>query len=155
MACGQVERKIHDFNLSCCKSNSNSIRTQHYPLEIFKIHLLLHLCFSLGMRSPRRPYFLFLLQPNVVIGSTCYWPDGSVVSDQWSYTPCNSTANGVESTCCSQGDVCSSNGYCLGTAGYMYRGACTDSSWNDGSCCQNCRDSMSSSCWYVSSLMPF
>ncbi len=109
----------------------------------FETRLLSDFASSSRMRTLRPMSLLILFQRNVVVSRTCYWPDESIVSDQEgdNYTPCNSTANGVDSACCDKDDVCSSSGYCLGRSGYMYRGACTDPSWNAEACSQECKDS--------------
>lgn len=139
-------KKIHDFQISRAVTSKC---TKHYPPENFEAHLLLDLYSSLSMRTLLLIFFLTLLQRNTVVSSTCYWPDESVVSDSWHYTPCSSTANGVDSACCDENDVCSSTGFCLGRGGYMYRGACTDSSWNAEACCQECRNSMYQLSWHL------
>lgn len=68
----------------------------------------------------------------------CYYPDGTV--PLLPYMPCNSTAEGVHSACCAQGDPCSKTGYCYGNAGFLYRGGCTDQTWASEQCCPHCRD---------------
>ncbi|KAM0804507.1 hypothetical protein BDR22DRAFT_885754 [Usnea florida] len=67
----------------------------------------------------------------------CYNPDQTVPSPP--YVPCD-TATGVHSACCTAGDACTSNGYCLGPVGYPYRGGCTDITWNSPNCCPGCRN---------------
>jgi len=74
----------------------------------------------------------------------CYWPDTTQVgyyhglSHKLNYTfrPCDSEG---ESACCAEGEVCLTNGLCFGaTVGSVYRGACTDRSWNSAACPQYC-----------------
>jgi hypothetical protein len=60
----------------------------------------------------------------------CYWPDGGAA--QSNYVPCNSTA--TASACCAVNDACTTYGWCLGSAGMVYRGGCTDPSWKSGAC---------------------
>jgi hypothetical protein len=66
---------------------------------------------------------LFALAFRIVAGTSCYYPDGSLAVD-YNYVPCAST--GV-SACCipDEGDKCLSNGLCLFTSDYIYRGACS------------------------------
>lgn len=68
--------------------------------------------------------------------ATCYYPDGSVPT---TYVPCNSTADGADSACCSVGDLCSIRGYCHGNVGFMYRGGCTDRTWTSPNCAAQCK----------------
>ncbi|KAF2683507.1 hypothetical protein K458DRAFT_419104 [Lentithecium fluviatile CBS 122367] len=83
------------------------------------------------------------------VAASCYYPDGSFPSD-YTYTECS--GDGI-STCCIQdnGMQCLSNGLCYSEASnYMYRGGCTDKSWQDEGCFQHCKgtsDSYSSSSW--------
>ncbi|KAK6359179.1 hypothetical protein TWF696_000344 [Orbilia brochopaga] len=67
----------------------------------------------------------------------CYYPDGSVASK---YSPCDESAD--NSPCCAQSDnvACLSSGLCYGQYGYVYRGACTDSSWEASECPDPCSD---------------
>jgi hypothetical protein len=60
----------------------------------------------------------------------CYWPNG--LTAQSNYVPCNSTA--TASACCALNDTCTTYGWCLGSAGMVYRGGCTDPSWKSGAC---------------------
>ena len=96
---------------------------------------------SMHIMQVRLPLFFFCLwQMSISADSTCYWPDGSTVPSHSDYTPCNQTATGVDSACCGSGDPCSANGYCLGSAGYVYRGGCTDINWDADECCPSCRN---------------
>ncbi|KAE8441489.1 hypothetical protein EG329_004913 [Mollisiaceae sp. DMI_Dod_QoI] len=53
------------------------------------------------------------------VAQQCYWPDGTDSDPK--YRACNATA--PVSACCSINDACTTNGWCLGSAGYVYRGA--------------------------------
>jgi hypothetical protein len=66
---------------------------------------------------------LLALSFKVVVGTSCYYPDGSLATD-YVYVPCGSSG---ESACCipDEGDKCLSNGLCLFTSDYIYRGACS------------------------------
>lgn len=71
----------------------------------------------------------------------CYWPDGSDAPA--AYKPC---ANG-RGACCydidpEYHDLCYDNGFCYSLLfGSVYRGACTNQSWNDGNgCASQCLD---------------
>lgn len=73
----------------------------------------------------------------LLAGKSCYNPDQTVPSNP--YYPCN-TASGVDSACCGFGDQCTENGYCFGSAGYIYRGGCTDITWQSANCAHHCKD---------------
>src|SRR5579862_5078379 len=82
----------------------------------------------------------FLLSRVSCAASVCYFPDHNTVAPS-GYGPCNSTADGEFSACCDLGNsACSTTGYCYGSAGYMYRGACTDKTWNSPACPGTCSD---------------
>ena len=87
---------------------------------------------------------LFLRYKPIIANRTCYWPDGSKIADSFDYAPCDLTAIGVASACCASTDPCSPNGYCFGTAGYTYRGGCTDINWDADKCCPSCRNGIES-----------
>ncbi|KAI9809815.1 MAG: hypothetical protein M1825_000248 [Sarcosagium campestre] len=67
--------------------------------------------------------------------STCYWPDGSIASDN---IPCDPTAE-VTSCCPNDGrSVCLSNGLCFFLPdGTIDRFSCTDQGWGEG-CSDRC-----------------
>jgi len=67
----------------------------------------------------------------------CYWPNGGVDTGS---VPCNQTT--TVSACCSPGDSCSATGLCLGSAGYPYRGSCTDQTWASPACSKLCLQGM-------------
>ena len=88
--------------------------------------------------------FVTLLAPlhlRPVLARDCFWPDGSIAisASNSAYLPCGPD-DGVHSGCCVPDDGCSTEGYCFGL-GYMYRGGCTDQSWNAPECPQYCRNS--------------
>ena len=68
----------------------------------------------------------------------CFYPDGTIPTD-YTYVACG-PETGPESACCGQGHGCSVNGYCMGNAGFMYRGACTDSTWAAPECARHCQN---------------
>ncbi|KAF2255367.1 hypothetical protein BU26DRAFT_600882 [Trematosphaeria pertusa] len=83
------------------------------------------------------------------VDASCFYPDGTF-PDDYVYTACS----GDEFTSCcilTEGDQCLSNGLCYSqAAGYMFRGACTDKTWNSENCFQHCKgtlDDYSSSSW--------
>jgi hypothetical protein len=86
-------------------------------------------------------FFLFL---GMVQSQACYWPDGTAAGS--SYAPCPSS-NGTGPCCYDSGpslsDLCYSNGFCYSVVlGKIYRGACTDQSWNRGAgCASQCLNS--------------
>lgn len=69
--------------------------------------------------------------------ATCWFPDGKTIAD--TYITCNTTKNEAQSACCDAGDPCSTNGFCMGNAGFAYRGGCTDSTWESPSCAKVCK----------------
>ncbi|KAH8821311.1 hypothetical protein F5884DRAFT_83197 [Xylogone sp. PMI_703] len=65
----------------------------------------------------------------------CYFPDGSIPTD-YIWEPCINDET-KESSCCvpSEGDICQPNGLCLySLTDDVYRGTCTDRTWNDPAC---------------------
>jgi len=70
--------------------------------------------------------------------AVCYYPNGNIAP---TYQPCNQTSDGSPSACCElSSSACSLTGYCYGNAGVMYRGGCTDSTFNAVECPQQCKD---------------
>ncbi|KAI1170926.1 hypothetical protein F4777DRAFT_89201 [Nemania sp. FL0916] len=70
----------------------------------------------------------------------CYYPNGKEAPKS-QQQPCNSTEDGRVSLCCDmRNSVCTTTGLCLGSAGYYYRGTCTDRSWISPSCPRVCTD---------------
>lgn len=81
------------------------------------------------------PVFIFVyLKGSAVLAFTqCYYPDGSIPTD-YVWVPCTGA---TYSSCCvpSEGDVCQPDGLCyFPDEDMLYRGACTDRTWNDPSC---------------------
>ncbi|KAF2112427.1 hypothetical protein BDV96DRAFT_580683 [Lophiotrema nucula] len=77
------------------------------------------------------------------VQGSCYYPDGSF-PDDYIYTECSSDEG---TTCCrlEEGDQCLSNGLCYYPWGeYMFRGGCSDKSWNSTGCFQHCKTGDSS-----------
>ncbi|KAI2837487.1 hypothetical protein CBS11350_8691 [Aspergillus niger] len=69
--------------------------------------------------------------------ATCYFPDGSIASNN---VPCSSD---TYSACCGKSDVCLSNNLCMDTGEQPYvlsRGACTDPNWESDNCPSVCQD---------------
>ena len=87
------------------------------------------------------PTLLLTYYRILIACGSCYNPDQSVPIRP--YSPCD-TVSGVHSACCAPGDPCTANGYCFGSAGYLYRGGCTDITWQSPNCCPKCRDSTQS-----------
>ena len=79
---------------------------------------------------------LALVSP--VLARDCFYPDGTIPTDS-NYVPCG-PQDGPHSACCASGDGCSSTGYCFGSAGYMYRGGCTDKNWTAPECARHCKN---------------
>ncbi|EMD95495.1 hypothetical protein COCC4DRAFT_155910 [Bipolaris maydis ATCC 48331] len=81
----------------------------------------------------------------VVKSQQCYGVDGSLLDK--SYTPCNPSAK--NSGCCASGDICLSNGLCMGTQGasigVIFSRGCTDSTGKDVACPQQCSGGSSNS----------
>lgn len=67
----------------------------------------------------------------------CYYPDGSIPTD-YIYVACT---NNAVSSCCipSEGDICQDSGLCYyPPSGSLFRGACTDKTWDSSDCPQVC-----------------
>ena len=126
--------RSHPLEASKCRPFKNiiSFSPRHqFPFFSHSMHIM----------QVTLPLFFFCLwQISISADSTCYWPNGSAVPDHFTYTPCNQTVTGVDSACCGSGDPCSPNGYCFGSAGYVYRGGCTDINWDTDACCPSCRN---------------
>ena len=92
------------------------------------------------MYSSRPCLFVFsLLFPSgSCVHAECYYPDKSIVPN---FQACNlAQANGT--ACCELStSVCTTEGYCVGNAGFFYRGGCTDPDWASPNCAKNCLDS--------------
>ncbi|TVY25062.1 hypothetical protein LHYA1_G007344 [Lachnellula hyalina] len=90
--------------------------------------------FSVITTTPSRIPIILLLLSSYFTPTTCsandscFFPNGGLAN---SYTACSSTG-ASHSSCCIDGDVCTSAGYCVSNSkGYVYRGACTDSDWGN------------------------
>ena len=91
---------------------------------------------------------------------TCYYPNGE---EAFKDTPCQTTQPGQTSACCASSAICLDNKLCLPQVGYeevIWRGSCTDRSWQSGDCPQFCQDgkfmsmiSLESNSILVSSLL--
>ncbi|KAK0799077.1 hypothetical protein LTR87_009318 [Friedmanniomyces endolithicus] len=80
---------------------------------------------------------------SLAYAQSCYWPAETQANSNW--TPCDASKSA--SHCCHAEDLCLNNGYCFAQAGSgngfpnrLVRGACTDRSWQSGSCPQYCAD---------------
>lgn len=69
------------------------------------------------------------------LAQSCKWKNGQDATD---YFACDPTA--AQSQCCLQGEACVSSGYCYGSLGVIYRGACAGGWGNDTACPQACND---------------
>ncbi|KAG0647900.1 hypothetical protein D0Z07_5666 [Hyphodiscus hymeniophilus] len=80
---------------------------------------------------------LILLNPSESLAFIqCYFPDGSIPTD-YVWEPCTGAQY---SSCCvpSEGDVCQENGLCYYPGSeQLYRGTCTDRTWDDPACNAN------------------
>ena len=90
--------------------------------------MMLRIAFSLGIYLPH------------LAAATCYYPDDTVTPEDVS---CRYTGN---SSCCSFGWTCLSNGLCQNPSptindhggGKYYRGSCTDPTFNSPNCAAVC-----------------
>ncbi|KAK6337672.1 hypothetical protein TWF730_003064 [Orbilia blumenaviensis] len=66
----------------------------------------------------------------------CYYPNGSRANNDMACNPEAETNNKIHSSCCSVDDnvACLSSNLCYNHIGYIYRGSCTDPTWEDPSC---------------------
>ena len=110
------------------------------PLPYFALHPLLF-----SMRCLARKSFNSILWSFgfVIVGlntasafTQCYYPDGSIPTD-YIWEPCTGSQY---SSCCipTEGDICQENGLCYYPPnGEVYRGTCTDQTWDDPACPSN------------------
>ena len=77
------------------------------------------------------------------VEATCYLPNGTEISA--GYAPCG-VANGAHSMCCRLKDTvyphrCRSDGLCIpNTNNKLWRGTCTDPTWENPACLHLCTD---------------
>jgi hypothetical protein len=89
---------------------------------------------------------LLLLSSLVALinAETCYLPDGSSLGG--GLRVCDPSA--PASACCASGDECTTNGFCKagndGDNNWLWRGGCTDKTWESDSCPKYCWDSSTS-----------
>jgi hypothetical protein len=99
------------------------------------------LLFDINTLISALAFGLVELKP-VLAFTQCYYPDGSIPTD-YVWEPCTGSEF---SSCCipSEGDICQEDGLCYYPSNeQVYRGACTDRTWNDPSCPSNiCVNSM-------------
>lgn len=89
-------------------------------------------------------YILLLLLPRIVLGQTCYYPNGDVSTSDF---PCSSEVDGL---CCPLNWQCLSNGLCyLDNAQYFGRYTCTDRTWSAPGCPEICTDGSHSQCCII------
>lgn len=78
----------------------------------------------------------------------CWAPDGKTKADNETYVPCNKLGieqDGVFSSCCNldgdadERDLCTTTGLCL-NGNSLFRGYCTDKSWDSDACVKVCTD---------------
>ncbi|PWY68144.1 hypothetical protein BO83DRAFT_87284 [Aspergillus eucalypticola CBS 122712] len=105
--------------------------SSHHPL-------LSHNMIAKGIRATAILLFLLLATctPTSSATATCYYPDGTIASNN---VPCSSD---TYSACCGKSDVCLSNNLCMDTGEQPYvlsRGACTDPNWESDNCPSVCR----------------
>ncbi|KAK0511200.1 hypothetical protein JMJ35_006752 [Cladonia borealis] len=89
-----------------------------------------------------------LLQFHLVFAQSCYFPDGTNAPD---HTPCNGSVS--VSHCCEPGDTCLTTSLCYQAADLSINtGTCTDKTWKDPSCFQQCPISADYKTPYVNTL---
>ncbi|KNG47043.1 hypothetical protein DDE82_001199 [Stemphylium lycopersici] len=81
---------------------------------------------------------VFVTLVAVATSQQCYGVDGSALDN--THTPCNPSA--THSACCASGDICMSNGLCMGTKddsiGKIFSRGCTDATGKDVACASIC-----------------
>ncbi|KAK1656787.1 hypothetical protein BDP55DRAFT_709124 [Colletotrichum godetiae] len=83
-----------------------------------------------------RVYFVITLLKILATGQTCYWPNG-VPNDV--VKPCPVTAGTEAAACCFEDHYCLTNGLCFEPLTLtMYRGACTDETFQSSGCPKYC-----------------
>ena len=82
----------------------------------------------------------FLEKVTTIGAQTCYFPDGSVADHN---TPCRAPSANQASACCAYSDICLDNSLCLAQSGHgvIWRGSCTDQTWQSIECARYCQDS--------------
>ena len=91
-------------------------------------------------------YVLFntIAETTAQSGPSCYSPDRTLTEQD---SPCDLSSE--ESACCNRNDICLDNHLCLPQSSplrnIIYRGTCTDSSWQSDACPKYCQDSELSS----------
>jgi hypothetical protein len=139
-----ARKQVFGFKSSLLRSAfplSSSVFSSFVLVLPFSITVLLsfHSLFKMGFTFVRarpftRAFTFILLHSGLALAFTqCYYPDGAIPQD-YVWEPC--TGN-TYSSCCvpGEGDVCQPDGLCYyPQTGYLYRGTCTDRTWNDPSC---------------------
>ncbi|KAK0370167.1 hypothetical protein CLIM01_12486 [Colletotrichum limetticola] len=83
-----------------------------------------------------RFYFIISLVATLATGQTCYWPNG-VPNDV--VKPCPVAAGTEAAACCFEDHYCLTNGLCFEPLTLtMYRGACTDDTFQSSGCPKYC-----------------
>ncbi|KAI9155574.1 hypothetical protein HJFPF1_08160 [Paramyrothecium foliicola] len=84
------------------------------------------------------------LLPLATVSQVCYYPDGSVATEQF---PCTNDEGGT--FCCADGEACLANKLCYFNSTsifddtfrhFNYRGSCTDKSWQSENCPDYCTE---------------
>ncbi|KAK3987264.1 hypothetical protein QBC44DRAFT_127311 [Cladorrhinum sp. PSN332] len=88
-------------------------------------------------RHPLRVFLtLIFFLVNLSASTVCVWPNGDTAPKS-DLEECGRKA---PTMCCAPGDICMSNGLCVGPNTTFYRGGCTDGHWFESSCPSYCLD---------------
>lgn len=137
-----------------CKAKSSSLlsllfRLLHFVVFSWIISPLIQgrlpLMFSRFICILSFPCIFFICITKALQNNTCYFPDGSVaVDEEIDYVQCKETSAGGFTHCCTPYNICTVGGYCVGNAGFFYRGGCTDKTWTSNLCPALCAKSSTS-----------
>ena len=80
-------------------------------------------------------YVFLLFTHSLFIEATCYYPDGTIATQD---IPCTKDTTVNADYCCGSDSICLTNKICLNNIGTLVRGSCTDHSWTSPSCPSFC-----------------
>jgi hypothetical protein len=144
-----ARRSFRAYCASCALSFSQlllRIVTLVYTFERFDRILLSFTPCTMSSSSSSSLIQLLPLLLSLVVATTaksekCYFPNGKVATT-YDWVPCEippsttTYTSSNHSACCypKEGDKCLPSGLCDWPGNYVYRGACTDRTWQDPSC---------------------
>lgn len=88
--------------------------------------------------QPTMSLYVFFTFSGSLVHAICYYPDKSIVRN---YQACKPEQGNGTACCELSSSVCTTTGYCIGNAGFLYRGGCTDRDWASPNCAIVCLNS--------------